>query len=252
MTSLPIPLPDGFSPTIQQDDQVTVGQIIAVKKASMDEEINIPKVLSIKLSKVKNVLKKSPGEAVDKGDIIAVKNNFLGTSSKILRSSVSGTVIRYERDSGNLVIKTSFASSSNLENIISPVEGRVILCNNNEIVINTDKNALIGNKSVGAEGTAELFVLEVSDAYHLDVRTIGKIVLGEKFTREMLLKGIGIGVAGIVGVEIEDEDLVHIAEKNFQTPIIEIAHQDLEKLSTWAGKRIFLDAGSKSIIFLHT
>ncbi len=251
MTSLPISLPDGFIPSIQEGDQVAVGQVIAVKKINEEEIINIPQALSISRSAIGKVLKKNPGDRVIEGDIIALKKNLFGTKSIILRSRVSGTVLRYERDTGNLVIKPDSSASAEVENIISPVEGKAILCNNNEIVINTDKNTVIGNKSVGGEGEGELFRLEANDAYHLDARTIGKIVIGGSFTREMLLKGIGIGVIGIVGTEIKDQDIAHIIEKNFQTPIIEIIEQDMVKLTEWTGKKVFLDAQSKSIIFLH-
>lgn len=251
MTSLPIQLPQGFIPSITQDDQVIVGQTIASKKGSDEEIINIPQALSIKRSSVKKVLKKSPGEQVTAGDIIALKKSLFGTKSILLKSRVSGIVTRYERDSGNLVIKTSSSTQSEVENLISPVDGKVILCNNREIVLDIDKNALIGSKATGGKGEGEVFRLEADDPYHLDARTIGKIVLGGKFEREMLLKGIGIGVAGLIGTEIQDEDIAHISEKNFQTPIIEITEQDLGKLIEWAGKKVFLDAKNKSIIFLH-
>ena len=252
MTSLPISLPDGFIPSIQVGDQVAIGQIIATKQVRIEEIINIPRQLSLKRSQVKKVLKKIPGEEVMEGDIIAVKKSFFGTKNIILRSRVSGTVTRYERDSGNLVIKTGSSAPTDVENIISPVDGKAVLCNNREIVIDTDKNTITGNKAVGGKGEGVICKLETDDPYHLDSRTIGKIVLGGKFTREMLLKGIGIGVEGLVGTQINDEDLAHISEKNFQTPILEVTEQNLEKLIEWSGKKAFLDAQAKTIIFLHS
>jgi len=250
MTSLPISLPDGFSPSTKVGDQVAVGQIIATKKESSDEIINIPQILKIKRSQVKNSLKKSPGEHVNEGDIIAIKNSLFG-ANVVLRSRVAGTVTRYERNSGNLIIKTGSSIHTDIENVISPVEGKVSMCNNSEIVISTDKNVIVGHKSVGDKAEGEVFRLEADDLYYLDVRTIGKVVIGDKFSREMLLKGIGIGVTGMIGTEIKDEDIDHITEKKFDTPILEVDLQNLEKLTEWVGKKVFVDAKSKSIIFLQ-
>lgn len=251
MISLPISLPTGFNPNIQEGDQVIVGQVIAIKEITDEEVINIPRVLAISRSKVKDVVKKNPGERVEKGEVIALKKSLFGTKSIVLRSRVAGTVVRYERNSGNLVIKSDLLPASDIKNLISPVEGQVILCNNNEILINTDKHVVIGTKSVGGKGEGEIIQLEKDDTYYLDARSIGKIVIGESFTREMLLKGIGIGVAGMVGTGIKDEDIEHILDKNFQTPILEVSQENLGKLIEWKTKKVYLDALSKSIIFLH-
>ena len=119
MTSLPISLHDGFTPSVQTGDFIIVGQVIASKTGSDEEIINIPQQLSISRSSAKKVIKKNPGDKVEKGEIIARKKSLLGTKSITLRSAVSGTVTRYERDSGSLVIKTGLTTSSEPENIIS-------------------------------------------------------------------------------------------------------------------------------------
>ncbi len=251
MTSLPISLPDGFSPSIKAGDQVTSGQIIATRILNNDEIINIPKLLGIKRSHVKNVLKKSPGDLVKQGDIIAQKKSLLGTKSVALRSRVSGTILRYERDSGNLVIKTGASVNSDKENVISPVDGKAVLCNNNEIVLETNKEGIIGSKSVGGKGEGEVLVLLADDPYYLNTQTIGKIVVGESLTQEMLLKAIGIGVMGMIGTKVNDEDIELIQEKKFDMPILEITKESREQLIEWSGKKVFLDAESKSIVFLQ-
>jgi len=247
MTSLPISLPDGFIPSVKTGDKIIVGQVIALKTSRGEERINILKELSISKSQIKKVLRKIPGEEVKEGDIIAQKKSFLGQSIT-LRSRVSGTVIRYERDSGNLIIKTG--ASSTPENLISPVDGIVGLCDNIQIVIDTDKNVLIGEKSVGEKGQGTILVLESDDPYHLNAHAIEKIVVGEIFTREMLLKGIGIGVTGLIGSSISDEDIEYITEKKLTTPIFRIDRESLKKIVEWKGRKVFLNPESSSIIFL--
>ena len=247
MTALPINLPDGFSSSVKVGDKVTVGQTIASQSTFDEEIINIPKELSIKKSLVKKFLKKSPGEGIKVGDLIAEKKSLFGSGIRIT-SSVEGTVARYERDTGDLVIKKS--KKSVFSNIISPVDGIVAICNNNQIVINADKNVLIGNNAAGVNGQGVVFILKKDDPYFLDSSTIGKIVVGESFTREMLLKGIGIGVLGIVGENINDIDIDYLNEKKFKIPVIKLDNKNLKTIIEWNAKKVFLNPELKSIIFL--
>ncbi len=261
MTALPILLPDGFAPLIKENDSVTIGQPIAQKFIKDEEIINIPKQLSISLSQAKKVVKKNPGERVKKGEVIALKKGFLGMQQEAVISRVEGIVTRYERDTGNLAIRTSRESLT--EDIISPVDGIVSMCDNKKIVINTEKNVITGEKSAGTSGEGEVFILEESLSetngeentnllYFLDSRAIGKIVVGGNLTRDVLVKGIGIGAIGIIGTNIADEDIAHILEKKMETPVIQIEVGKIEPLRLWSGKKAYLDAESKSIVLLHS
>lgn len=248
MTSLPIYLPSGFSPNVNTGDPVTVGQIIASSHNKDLEVINIPKVLNIKVSKAKKTLLKSPGDSVSVGDVIAVKKNLFGTKKTLLKSNSEGTILRYERISGNLVIKTTEGESA--KDIVSPIEGIVGMCNNEKILINTDKNVLKGKKSAGGEGQGERYILEVDDMYRIDARAIGKIIIGHKLNRDILLKGIGMGAAGLIGTEIEDDDLEHIKEKKFEIPVIEVEDNNWAEIVADTNKKMFIDANTQTIIFL--
>lgn len=248
MTPLPISLPDGFTSKVNISDHVRVGQVIAAKNSSSEEIINIPSALSVTYRKAKKTLSKIPGEKVKKGDVLAVKKSFFGGNT-VLRSAVFGTVLRYERDSGNLVIKLSEAISAPAE-IISPVDGIIKVCDNREIVIDTEKNVIIGEDSVGDKAQGVVLLLQSSDPYLLNSSATERIVVGDKLSREMLVKGVGIGVAGLIGVEIADADLAHLAEKKFKTPVIKIDRKDYERLTEWRDKKVFLNPQSNSIILL--
>lgn len=250
MTSLPITLPDGFVSTVNAGDVVIIGQVIATKKNHADEIINIPKALSIKRNHVKKVLRKIPGEEVNEGDIIAVKNNLFGTSRTTLRSRVSGTIVRFERNTGNLIIRKSGGSTTPID-MISPVEGTVALCDNKRIVINTDKNVLTGIESVGRMGQGEVFILFENNPFYLDASAIGKIVVGNNFTREMLIKGVSIGVAGIITGNIENRDFEYLKEKGINTPIIKIDAESLEKIKGWNEKKVHINPETNSVILLQ-
>ena len=248
MTSLPINLPNGFMPRIKTGDNIVVGQVIASKNLEDSQVINIPQALNIKITRAKKVLIKAPGEEISKGDVIAIKSNLFGTKKTILKSNVEGTIIRYERNSGNLVVKTGRINSE--EDIVSPIDGIIGMCDNDKILINTDRNFLSGSKSVGSETAGEIFFLEVDDMYRIDSGAIGKIIVGHNLNREILLKGIGIGSVGLIGTAINDEDIEHIREKNFTTPIIEIDEESIKRIMTGNVKKIFMDAKTKTVIFL--
>lgn len=251
MTSLPVLLPDGFHSIVAIGDTVTVGQVIARNEEKEEEIINIATELGVPLKKVKNVLKKQPGDPVSLGEVIAVKKSFFGFDQDSLVSKVDGIISRYERNTGNLAIRTSGRSVT--KNLISPVDGSIALCDNERIVITTDKDVVAGTKSIGKSVTGEVFLLEdtANVLYHLDRRAIGKIVVAGNLTREILSKAIGIGAIGIVGTNISDQDLEYIAQKHQHVPILEIETHAKEVIQTWKNKKIFLDSQSKTIIFLH-
>ncbi len=249
MTSLPVSLPDGFVNVVDEGTTIIVGQVIASNKGPFDKIINIPKVLGVNRIQAKKIITKIPGELVNVGDVIAVKKGFFGTQKIILRSKVAGTVTRFERETGNLVIKTSVTVSK--KDIISPVDGIIAMCDNREIVINTDKNVVIGELAQGSEVTGEIHVLQADDPYYLTANAIGKIAVSKNFTKDMISKSVGIGVAGIIGVGINDRDIDHLAEKKFQMPIIKISEQNYDSIKHWNGKKVFINPGSKSIIFLQ-
>lgn len=248
MTALSIPVPAGFSPRVNVGDTVVAGQVIAESALKDEVIINIPKELSIKRTEVKKVLRKNPGDQVEEGDVIAVKKGFLGQISAVLKSSVKGTIIRYERDTGNLFIRNS-SYNSLTENLLTPVAGQVVLCNNSEIAVSTEKNTIVAKRGVGATTRGEIFVLGGDDVYYLNASAIGKIVVGRTLSQEILLKGIGIGVGGIIGINIHGMEL--LTEKKYETPVMEIDDEKLKELISWHGKNIYMNVETKSIILLE-
>src|SRR5579864_863576 len=106
MTSLPIEFPEGFIPLVTQGNTVTNGQILAKKDAPQDEVVNIMQALHISRSEAKKTLKKSPGERINPGDTIAIKKGAFGKVKGKIVSQISGVILRYERDTGNLFVRT--------------------------------------------------------------------------------------------------------------------------------------------------
>ena len=67
-------------------------------------------------------------------------------------SPVSGTVFSFDQNEGALVIRT--ADETETQDLFSPVDGEVSLCDNEKIVIKTDKSGILVLKATG-EGKLE-------------------------------------------------------------------------------------------------
>lgn len=258
MVSLPVPLPEGFTALVSVGEAVTARQKIAERVVKEAEIVNIASDLNVPLKKAKKLLKKNPGDMIRPGDVLAVKQGFLGFGSARLVSKVNGIVDKYERDTGNLVIKTTYESVT--EDLISPVAGIVALCDNERIVIETDRNVLLGIRGSGATGDGELFVLEDSFGdetesanlfYLLDSDVMGKILVGGHLPREVMAKGIGVGAKGIISTRLSEEDVDYFAQRRLDIPVIAVDKDAMGNVVKWKGKKVFLDGMTKTIVFLQ-
>jgi thymidine phosphorylase len=264
MISLPIILSSGVVSTVKSGDSVKVGQVIATREAYREYPINLASELSTSLEKARKYLVMNPGDKVEIGDVLAKKRGLFGFREVRVVSNVGGDIARYERNTGNLVIRSEADESA--ADIVSPVDGIVTMCDNDKIVLATEKDIFNGRKAAGENILGEVYIIdeafskndntdrnsEILMYYSLDNRAVGKIVVGRSFSRDLLIKGIGIGVAGIIGTEIRDEDIEYLSKRNMQIPIIEVDNDIIEKARQWKGKRFYLNTQEKVILFLHT
>lgn len=263
MTALPVLLSYGCVPQVKNNESVKIGQLIAQKTLYKECAINIADEFNESCEKARKYISKRPGDKIKAGDVLAVKKNFLGFRERKVVSRVEGTISRYERDSGNLFIELTTGACTS--DIVSPVDGIVSLCNNDRIVVETDKDVLPGRKGTGGNGQGEVFILEgafpergaekseseISLYYDLDSRAVGKIIVGRNFQRELLIKCIGMGATGIIGTEINNSDLEYISGRRMQVPLIEVDNDTIEKIIKWKGKKIYLNSSEKLLILLH-
>jgi hypothetical protein len=253
MTSLPILLPYGYFPLVNQNDTISVGQKIAENRAPQEEIINIAKELGISIRKAKKVLQKNPGDPVTEGEIIAIKKSLFGIKKEAVISKITGIIIKYERDTGDLYIRTSYNNLT--QDFISPVAGIVSLCDNEKIVISVEQNVILGTNASEAQAEGEVFVFEDASAatqiFFLDSKVIGKVVVAESLSRESLTKGIAVGAIGFIGAQIEPRDIEYIRQKHTHVPVMQIDQDSLQTLATWKNKKIYLDGQARSIILLQ-
>jgi hypothetical protein len=253
MTPLPIDLPEGFTLLVVEGEKVDIGQIIARKDAPKDVSVNIIRALNISHSHAKKALQKIPGEQINPGDVIAIKKNFFGKVKSKITSQTTGTITRYDEDTGDLVVRTDVETSS-LE-LISPVAGTVALCNNREIVIDTNEAFVSGGVALGHTGEGILYILKESfdegldnTLYYLDNRAADKIVSVKELTRDLIIKGESIGVKGFIGSNISKEDISYLEKKDITIPVLEIAAELVSQLNSWENRKIMIEVKSKAII----
>ena len=235
---------------VSANDTLTVGTIIAEKRSSGGEKIiHITSPLNSPPKNILKTLKKNLGDGILKGDIIAEKKGNLGMGSKKIISELSGTVIKIDEENGDLIIREAGEEES-LETLISPVEGTVDFCNNEKIVIKTDKNAILALDGLGQEKEGELLYLENAQEENLSSVIDGKIILAKKVDRVAVFKAIGLDAGGIITEDLENMDFLDLTEKSITMPIMIVSEDDFKKLIKVSGKRIYLGGKDKSIVVL--
>ncbi|MBI4084838.1 MAG: hypothetical protein HY431_02930 [Candidatus Levybacteria bacterium] len=262
MSTLPIKFPPGFYPKVTKGDTVAIGQILAMKNKQTDEVVDLPAQLGIDVRDVPRTVKKNPGDSVVPGDILALKKELFGEKKVI--SGAAGTVLRFERDKGILIIRVHGGNrgTDTKETIVSPLDGAVILCNNEEIRIRSDSNGLVGKNGIGpgvegelvkANGLSRSKSGDEDDVIAADLTAdqIGKIIIGGVFNREVLSKASAMGILGVIASEILEEDLAFLTEKDLPLTAVVFSKEDVQKIAERVGKRVFLNGQGKTVLFLH-
>ncbi len=252
MTLLPVLLPEGFTPKVSVNDKLTAGQIIAEKKEKgIEEVIHVFQILHVSPKKIAKTLRKNLGDSVSKGDILAVKKGRLRLGTKKIISEFSGTIVKIDEEKGDVLIHTGIGDR-NLITIISPVDGIVEICNNDKIVIKTDRQALLAKRSAGEEARGELFAIEDEeiDFSKITAEVAKKIVLGKNFAKGAIFKVFALGALGIVSAQIRESDFEDLEEKGIKSPVLQIEEGDFDKLVKHNKKQVYLDPKNKSLVVL--
>lgn len=249
MTLLPVLLPEGFEPKVSVNDKLTAGSIIAQREGSSSENIiNIATSLSIPPKDINKFLQKHLGDSVENGEVVATKKGGLGLGSKKVLSEFSGTVVKIDEESGEMHIRGMGKVVT--DTLLSPIDGIVDFCNNEKIVIKTDKQAIMVQDSVGKENTGELLLIPDFDQNKLTSGIQDKIILVKQIDKISLFKAIGLDVGGVVTEDLIDADFVDLSEKRINVPVMVVTEDSFKKLEKANKKKVFLDVKDKGIVVL--
>lgn len=246
MTLLPINLPEGAKPTVSVGDKIAQRDIIAKKQSSsIDEIIHLSKDFDILPKDIEKSVKKNLGDSIKTGEVIAVKKKTFG-GEKIL-SKISGTLTKIDNIAGDLYIKTEGTELT--EDIFSPVDGIIDFCNNEKIVIKTQKNTVLAKDAFGVDITGELLVKNLVLGNITDDIN-DKILVTQNLDKVSLFKSLGLGAKGIISVSLEAMDSLDFSEKLNNVAIFLVEENDFEKLKKQNGKKVIANIKSKLIIIL--
>lgn len=253
MVLLPFQLDPGFIPNVKKGDLVQVGDILAERKNTDNKAIPLASIFGVKTHAAGKFLKVNPGDSVSVGDILAIRKGVF-KEDKVF-SEVSGTVMAYDRSSGELILHPSSTSGKKYEEIRCPIDGIVTVCNNDQIVIETEKDVVVGEKGSGTQAEGILLqpdkVNGSNTIYTLDTQIEGKILALQSSDRDILLKAIGMDVGGILAGEISESDLSYLSKRNIPTPVIQLSETEWKKMVKWVGKKVYVDAAGKTVLLLH-
>ena len=248
MTLLPVVLPIGFTPKVKVNDKLTKGTLIAEKKGNLgDEVIKLSEDYKISPKDINKSLKKNLGDFVLTGEVVAIKSGSLGMGNKKILSQFSGTVAKIDEELGELTIKTALEGKT--EQIFSPVEGKVEICNNEKIVISTDLNAIIAEDALGKEAQGKIFYVNNLLESSLNKDLDGKILLIKTIDKASVFKAIGLDAIGIITEDLEDIDFVDLTEKKILIPILVVSDDNFSKLAKHENANVYLNGKDKSLIF---
>jgi len=256
MTSLPIRIPSEYDLLVEKNDTVKAGQVLARKKHAPSEIIiEIAKRLKVSPKSVGKMLKKNPGDHVEIGDVLAKKDGLFG--DVIVVSNISGMFATFDRSDGNLIIRLleDKEGQHEVDEILCPLDGIVTLCHNEQIILETEKNVLLGENGTGQTYRG---ILKLSDAKSKDaisaekitIETIGCVFLGPAFTKEAYAKASAIGVGGIITLSLDDGDIEYLSEKRLTLPVIQVSEEVGKSISRWKNKEVFMDGQNKTILLL--
>jgi len=254
MTLLPVLLPEGYTSKVAVNDKLAAGQVIAEKKtaaAALENMINVAFFFNIPFQDIPKVLKKNLGDAISEGELLAEQSAGLGKTSKKLISQFSGTITKIDRDNGNVGIRGANEPGKEVsETIISPVDGTVDFCNNEKIVIKTERDTMLALDGIGGEAEGLITFLDEIEETELNIGIQGKIVLAKSIDRVSLFKTIGLDATGVIVKNLRDTDFIDLGLKKITMPVMVVSEEDYKKLIKADGKKIYLNGKDKTIVLI--
>jgi hypothetical protein len=256
MTLLPVLLPEGYTSKVSVNDKLAAGDTIAIltsgNKETLENTVNVAFYFNVPSHDITKFLKKNLGDAISEGEVLAEKKGGLGKSAQKLISQFSGTITKIDQTNGDVGVRSA---SGNIEpesskTIISPVAGTVDFCNNEKIVIKTDRDAILALDGLGEEAQGEVISLGELEETELNSEMAGKIILADSVDKVSLFKAIGLDAIGIVIKSLEDTDFIDLEQKRITVPVMIVSEEDYKKLARIDKKHVFLGGKDKTIVIL--
>jgi len=240
--TITVQIPSGARILVSEDEKVTDATLLA--KIDEEEEstpLDLAKILKIKPSSISKYLTRKIGEAIEEGDIVAVKKSVF--SQTAVKSPHAGTIYGMDLATGVLVIQTK---KSVPKKVISPVSGKIKSIKSNSIEVETE--AIVYEGIMGSGNKVRGFLKYISDGRvgvmdGMEADFGGVIAMVGNLTAAAMVKFDVLGVTGIVALNKMDET---------NLPFVQFDRGVFEKIAKYDGKMAVLDPNFKRVYFLES
>ncbi len=196
---------------VRAGDAVKHDQVIARTKLPGDvHSVNVAHRLSIEASDLGRYMKKTEGQEVEKGEVIAESKSFFGLFTSTCESPITGTIETLSKVTGQVLLREPPVPVE----VLAYVDGVVSEVHEQEgATIETWGTFIQGIFGVGGEtsGTLRTVVDGPGDdltAARIPARAEGELLVGgRRLTMEAIEKAKAAGVRGLICGGFDDRDL---------------------------------------------
>lgn len=193
---------------VKKGDLVTPEALVAIGQVSAGfRSINVAKELGVSVGAIPKILKKTVGEKIYEGEIIAENPKLFGVFKKKIISPFEGVIKEYDSQSGNLTIEFQ----SKLEKIVCGVWGVIDSVDDASVSIKTKITQIYGIVGSGGLRHGVLSVITGNEDFLLEgnigVNNQSQVLVGGAFiSANTLSKALTLRVAGIItgGMHVSD------------------------------------------------
>jgi hypothetical protein len=197
---------------VKEGDHVEPATVVAqAMLPGVLQTLKLTEKLGVEAANVPEFFRLSPGDPIERGQVVAETKGFLGFFKSTVTSDFTGTVETISEITGHVLVR----EPSNPVNVKAYIRGTVAeILPEEGAVIETRCAMVQGIFGIGGErvGTIRMAVEspdEVLDAHHIKPDDAGKILVGGAgVTYDAIVRADEVGATGIVSGGIKDNDLV--------------------------------------------
>ncbi|MFV1958076.1 MAG: hypothetical protein ACC662_01555 [Planctomycetota bacterium] len=196
---------------VEPGDRVTHDQVVARTNLPGDvDSINVAHRLSIEPADLPRYMKKTEGDAVEKGEVISEAKSFFGLFKSTCESPITGSIETLSKITGQVLLR----QPPILVEVKAYVDGIVSAIHEKEgATIETWGSFIQGIFGVGGETSGKIHVVVDDPATNLTAERIppkaeGEILVGgSRVTLDAIEKAREAGARGIIAGGFDDMDL---------------------------------------------
>lgn len=243
MPKISLPIPENTKLEVKIGDKVKIGDTLAVAKRQGElKALELATLLKVSPQKARSLLAVPIGSKVERGQMVAKKQNLFGLSRTLVLSPFSGSLSLFDDKTGKLYIREK---TDEVFKIASKIEGRIWQIRQDSIAIETQNEVVFAQFGFGPETEGELLLQALLGKW-----VLGKIIVIENLQRLMLFKAFALGAHGAIGSTMREEDLLYVQDRGLPFPCLLVSTDDLEKIKGWAGRQASLFPEEKMVVIL--